>query len=210
MDTSTIISIVSLGLCALFFIYSNAYIRRRTGQKRILADFKDEVSKLIAEIDTATDRDATLIEDRIKTIRALLDEVDKRIMLYDQEVAKRRANEEMYAELGRRRIAEAHISTSYNPALQNNTPPSVMSLDNEVSIQSLLKKDRGAEVDKKDKISEDRTKEMPHTIYDEQKYILEQITELSKAGFSSNLIAARLGMSISEVELAIAIAERRS
>jgi hypothetical protein len=209
MDSGTIISIISLGLCALFFIYCNVYIRRRTGQERILSEFKEEVSKLIAEIDVATDRDATLIEDRIKALKALLDDVDKRIMLYDQELAKRRANEDAYAELGRRRLVEARIN---GLAVQNNsaTPPV-----NEESVQSSPKEEQragsglasGAEGGEKDA---DEAPPAIHHAPAEQKSMLEQIAELSRAGFSSNLIATRLGMSISEVELAIAIAEQRS
>jgi hypothetical protein len=205
MDTSTIISIVSLGLCALFFIYCNTYMRRRTGQERILAEFKDEVSKLIAEIDVATDRDATLIEDRIKTIRTLLDDVDKRILLYDQEVAKRRANEDMYAELGRKRLVEARVN-AYNSTVQNAP-------EGEAGARPLRQEEHeeySAESGEQHGTGEDQPQEAPHTIHDEQKSALEQIAELSKAGFSPNLIAARLGMSISEVELAIAIAEQRS
>jgi hypothetical protein len=226
MDSGTVISIISLGLCALFFIYCNAYIKRRTGQERILAEFKEEVSKLIAEIDVATDRDATLIEDRIKMIKALLDDVDKRIVLYDQELTKRRANEEAYAELGRKRLVEARVNAhapalapilaAPKPAIQNSDADSPT---HEMSVQAALKKEQSAlsgteggekgEDDKKRR----RKREAPPAIHSttmEQKPILEQIAELSRAGFSPNLIATRLGVSISEVELAIAIAEQRS
>ncbi|MDR2447475.1 MAG: hypothetical protein LBD58_09360 [Treponema sp.] len=218
MDSGTIISIMSLGLCALFFIYCNAYIRRRTGQERILAEFKEEVSKLIAEIDVATDRDATLIEDRIKTIKALLDDVDKRILLYDQELAKRRANEDAYAELGRKRLVEARVNAhTLDSAVQNGGGAAPV---REMSVQPVLKKEQhagggalnGAEKDSDDKEWRKEREEPPaiHSAATEQKPVLEQIAELSRAGFSPNLIATRLGMSISEIELAIAIAEQRS
>jgi hypothetical protein len=207
MDSGTIISIISLGLCALFFIYCNAYIRRRTGQERILAEFKEEVSKLIAEIDVATDRDATLIEDRIKTIKTLLDDVDKRIVLYDQELAKRRASEEAYAELGRKRLVEARINAQ-GQTVQNGAAPV-----HDMSVRSLLKEEQRGGVANGDEGGEKDAGETPPAVHSaamEQKPILEQIAELSKAGFSPNLIANRLGMSISEVEIAIAIAEQRS
>ncbi|MDR1220862.1 MAG: hypothetical protein LBK73_14830 [Treponema sp.] len=211
MDSGTIISIISLGLCALFFIYCNAYIRRRTGQERILAEFKEEVSKLIAEIDVATDRDATLIEDRIKTIKALLDDVDKRIVLYDQGMAKRRASEEAYAELGRKRLVEARINAQ-GQTVQNGGGAAPV---HDMSVRSLLKEEQraGGGVANGDEGGEKDAGETPPAVHSaamEQKPILEQIAELSKAGFSPNLIANRLGMSISEVEIAIAIAEQRS
>lgn len=222
MDSGTVISIISLGLCALFFIYCNAYIKRRTGQERILAEFKEEVSKLIAEIDVATDRDATLIEDRIKMIKALLDDVDKRIVLYDQELTKRRANEEAYAELGRKRLVEARVNahapalaplkSAPKPAIQNSDADSPT---HEMSVQAALKKEQGAlsGTEGGEKGEDDKKRDAPSAIHSattEQKPVLEQIAELSRAGFSPNLIATRLGVSISEVELAIAIAEQRS
>ncbi|MDR0376034.1 MAG: hypothetical protein LBH85_10025 [Treponema sp.] len=214
MESGTIISIASLGLCALFFIYCNAYIRRRTGQEHILAEFKEEVSKLIAEIDAATDRDVTLVEDRIKTIKALLDDLDKRILLYDQELAKRRANEESYAELGRKRLVDARL----NAYAQDSAAPA-----HDASAQPALNEERRAGggalngVEGGEKAGDDtergKEKKAPPAApgaATEQKPALEQIAALSRAGFSPNLIATRLGMSISEVELAIAIAEQRS
>ncbi|MDR0706936.1 MAG: hypothetical protein LBF60_03535 [Treponema sp.] len=177
------------------------------------------MSKLIAEIDVATDRDATLIEDRIKTIKALLDDVDKRIVLYDQELAKRRANEDAYAELGRKRLVEARVNASaLDSAVQNSggAAPGAAPV-HEMSVQPVLIAGGGA-LSGAEKDSDDterrKERETPPAIHsaamEQQKPVLEQIAELSRAGFSPNLIATRLGMSISEVELAIAIAEQRS
>jgi hypothetical protein len=203
MDISFIISIASLGACALFFIYCGSYIKRRTGEERILAEFRAEVSKLISEIDVATDRDATLVEDRIKTLRTLLDDVDKRITLYDQELNKRRINEETYAELGRRRLA---VSGQRTPEFQSAAAQTLINQENPVEIG---KSEKQQPEEKKEKNEAPRVSAAPE-IEPKPLPLPEQIAELFKAGFSPNLIATRLGISISEIELAIAIAEQRS
>jgi hypothetical protein len=142
-----------------------------------LTEFHEEVSKLIAEIDSATDRDAMLIEDRIKSLKVLLEDVDKRIILYDEEMTKRQSHAQTYAELGRK-----HLFVGDTKALIEAKPAA----------------------DEKPAVI--HTEVAPPT----PKTLSEQVTELSRSGFSPNLIAARLGVSISEVELAIAITKKRS
>jgi hypothetical protein len=189
MEMSIIISISSLGLCALFFLYCRAYLKRRTGQEHILAEFREEVYKLITEIDTATDRDATLIEDRIRSLKILLEDVDKRIGTYAQELSRRRASEETYAELGRK---QTQLKPS--PAMETEPPKEVL---------KPVRKTERVEPSSPRVIVAPEIKPKPIPLQ-------EQVAELAKAGFSPNLIATRLGVSISEVELAIAIAEQKS
>ncbi|MDR1466422.1 MAG: hypothetical protein LBI40_02230 [Treponema sp.] len=158
-------------------------MEKRTGQDRILTEFHEEVSKLIAEIDAATDRDAILIEDRIKSLKTLLEDVDKRIILHGEEMTRRQNHTQAYAELGRKRlfagdakkVIEARPAPDEKPPHMEVAPPPMPLL-------------------------------APPT---PPKTLPEQVKELSRAGFSPNLIAARLGVSISEVELAIAITGKK-
>ncbi|MDR0644666.1 MAG: hypothetical protein LBG05_07135 [Treponema sp.] len=178
MNISTIISIVTLGLCLLFFISCRAWLEKRTGQDRILAEFREEVGKLITEIDAATDRDATLIEDRIKSLKTLLEDVDRRIILHGEEITRRRNHAETYAELGRKQIFDGETKTVIEAKSSADEKPSVP--HTEIAAPPPA----------------------PRTFH-------EQVRELSRAGFSPNLIAAKLGVSIAAVELAIAIPERK-
>jgi hypothetical protein len=199
MDAGFIVSLLTLGLCALFFLYCKAYLRRRTGQERILAEFKEEVRKMIADIDAATDRDATLIEDRVKTLKTILNDADKRINLLNQELIRRRADVETYLELG-------HKAKTRLPVLD--------ALDTEDSFyEKNEKSDKNEEKNASSFIKNEKKDEPPPEIESMEKHKenkRERIAELAKAGFSPRIIAARLGMSESEVEIAIAIAEQRS
>ncbi|GHU23179.1 hypothetical protein FACS1894172_19850 [Spirochaetia bacterium] len=89
MDWSLIVSLISLGCCGLFFLYCRSYLDKRTSEERILAEFQEEIEKLIVQIDEATDRDSTLVEDRITKTRKILDEVDKHLALYVRELDRR-------------------------------------------------------------------------------------------------------------------------
>jgi hypothetical protein len=73
---------------------------RKTAAREILADYRTEVYRLIAEIDAATDRDSLLVEDRIKTLKNLLNDTDRRISVYMRELQRSRNGQAMYASLG--------------------------------------------------------------------------------------------------------------
>jgi hypothetical protein len=88
MDLALILSGLSLISCAVFWIYAVFYLKRRTGQEHILAEFREEINKLIAEIDAATDRDSILVEERINHVKALLEELDKRISTHARELSR--------------------------------------------------------------------------------------------------------------------------
>ena len=148
MALSVIFSAAALIFSGFAFIYFQAYLRRRTGAERILIEFEEEVNKLIAGIDAATDRNITLLEDKAKAIKALLETLDRRIAVYARELDRRSAEEK-----AGRFIRSA---TPLEP-----TPP-----------------------------------------------LTERVRELSRNGFSPETIAARLSVTLAEVDLALALAEK--
>jgi ATP/maltotriose-dependent transcriptional regulator MalT len=101
MNVASIISIINLAFCFFIFAYFKWYIKRRTSADEILSEYRTEVYRLIAEIDSATDRDVLLVEDRVKKIKAILEETDKRISVYARELERSRSGEALYRNLGR-------------------------------------------------------------------------------------------------------------
>jgi hypothetical protein len=219
MNWSIILSATSLLLCGFFFVYFRAYLRRRTGPEQLLAEFREEVYKLIAEIDAATDKDALLVEERIKTLRSILEDVDKRIGVHIREMDRRRFQEEAYAELGRKRS----IIGSFPATVPQKTLKAfdLFSGSPQKPIQEALavsEKTPGVEGNVASALDTPRTTEDnmrvgPRIVVSQRQIepkplpLAEQVAELSKAGLSPDLIARRLGVSISEVEVAIAISE---
>lgn len=255
MNGGLILSILNMLFWALSFLYFRSYLARKTGPERILSDFRDEVDKLIAEIDSATDRDSSLIEDRIKSLRTLLDEADRRIASYSREVERRSSEERAYAELGRYRARAATPSPTQNmaptsapsaapePSLSTVTPPASVAAhasvsetrakprsllgasslpegaQNDSDVSSAAAKGRensGAEEGRQNsRVGEGGKSESGPRFFRSAAPVepkaasfAERVAELSRAGFSADLIAKRLGATVAEVDLAIALAGR--
>jgi hypothetical protein len=218
MNLTVIFSAASLLLCGFFFLY----IRRRTRAEQLLAEFREEVDKLIAEIDAVTDRDAQLVEDRVKTLRALLEDADRRIALYARELNRRRSEESAYAALGRK------AGRAKNPA---GTDPGgtgrkagAGDTGAPIDLTSALAAYGGAGAAGPEKAggakagqeNPDKTApELPLFVRAEREIepappsFAEQAAELSKSGLAPDLIAAKLGSTVTEVKMAIALSRRR-
>jgi hypothetical protein len=181
MQISTVLSALSLFCCIFFFFYFKAYIKRRTGDA-LLAEYREEVKKLIAELDAATDRDERLVTERIKSLKTLMEKVDKRLQVLLGEEERRRVHAETYAELGRKHPLVTDIA-------HNSGRGSVM-------------------VAKTPSEPEIREPEGPRIVVAERQIepapppFAEQVIGLSRAGLSVDLIASKLKVSIAEVEMA--------
>jgi hypothetical protein len=198
-----IFSGASLVLCSFFFVYFHLYIKRRTGREGILASCREEVNRLIAEIDRATDRDAQLVEERIASLRKVLEEADRRIALLSRDMDRHRTGKELYTALEKAAavppaapVGGAASSAGLPPAVPGpaeSSPPPVPGALTGAAASSAPVQGSPA----KDSI--------PPPV----RPLTERAAELSRQGISPELIASRLGVSLSEVELALAVSRRR-
>jgi hypothetical protein len=184
----------ALVLCAFFFVYFHLYIRKRTSRESILAGYQDEVDRLIAEIDHATDRDSRLVEERITALRKILEEADRRIALMSRDMERRRSGTELYTALGARRPVPADTPNTAVPAV----PGSPNTADPGGPAVSPAGQAGGGPV--REGSPAESAGGRPLT---------QRVLELSRQGIAEELIAARLGLSLSEVKLALAVSRRR-
>jgi hypothetical protein len=198
MNLPVLLSLGSLGLCVLFFIYCRIYLRRRTGEERILAEFREAVNEMLAEIDEKTDRDALLVEERIRRLKSVLEETDRRIAVYVRELDRRVNQERAYAELGRNRLRGLDALLGEGPSPGSVPPGEEGGAPAEDPRQAPLP------------FTEPRFTQAPREIPPRERSQPERIMEMARAGFSPQMIAPRLGLSVSEVELVIAIGERKN
>jgi hypothetical protein len=220
MTLTVIFSAASLLFCGFFFIY----IRRRTAAKRILAEFREEVDRLIAEIDAVTDRDALLVEDRIKTLRALLEDADRRIALYARELDRRRGEESAYAALGRKAKSAKSAAGPQEPgrkaargAEDSGAPVNLSGAIAAYNAESAAGSGNAESSPPGKPDAPDKSApELPLFVRADRDIepaplpFAEQAAELSRSGLSPDLIAARLGSTVAEVNMAIALSRRRS
>jgi hypothetical protein len=185
MNPAIILPAVSIGCCLFFFFYFRSFLKRRTSAEELLAEYRAEVYRLIAEIDAATDRDSLLVEERIKTLKALLEDTDKRISVYMRELDRSRAGEALYTSLGRGiraaigaapqvsdRQQTAAESAPAAPAAAPPAPPPPVET-------------------------------APPAGPSAKQQLRAQVAELTGRGLSPAEIASRLGLSLAEVDLAL-------
>jgi hypothetical protein len=188
--TTLVISIITLCLCVFSFFFFRWYIGRKTAARELLADYRAETYRLIAEIDAAADRDSLLVEERIRTLKKLLDDTDRRIAVYMRELQRSRAGEQMYTSLGRgiRAALDSRPETEATSVLaatlsaltpKETAPTPKGTLENATADTAAAKR--------KPKKAKLKT----------------QIAELSAQGLSPAKIASRLKLSLAEVDLAL-------
>jgi hypothetical protein len=188
-------------LSGFSFLFCFAYLKRRTGRDRILVELNDEIERLIRDVNEITNRDTLLVEDRVKTLKALLEDTDRRITLLAGEVSRRQTQEEVYVELGKLRgpltepghTVPAPPSTTAVPGRAVSPPSAGTGTQRPIPSQTYSP----------------RIVRSATPIAPKPPPFAEQVAGLYRSGFSPDLIAARLGAALSEVELAIALAERR-
>ncbi len=193
---------VTLIVWTLAFLYFRNYLRRRTGSKRILEEFQEEVDMLVAEINSATDRGLTLMEDRISSLKVLLEETDKRITVYQREIDRKKMHDHAYAEMGKRAV------------IKNDAPPvSIISEKNPSfsELKSAVRQESSSPAENIPPLSNEGPRFIRSSIRVEPKQAFaEQVIHLANAGFSVELIAKHLGTSIAEVELAAALPNKNN
>ncbi|MDR0598325.1 MAG: hypothetical protein LBG14_07450 [Treponema sp.] len=213
MALSVVFSAAALLLCGFSFIYLLSYLRRRTGARRILEDFEEEVNKLIAGIDAATDRDITLLEDRSAAVKSMLETLDRRIAAHARELERREKQEAAlealapqsgspgapggtraegaYAALGRGLRSTLRVGPPEPPA---GTAPSPGPGEGPGPGE-----DAEEEPAPEPRFVRSANPVKPKTP------LAEQARALYRDGFSPETIALRLGATLAEVDLALAL-----
>ena len=204
MNFTYFVSVACLVFCIFIFFYFKWYIKNRTSASELLTEYRTEVYRLIAEIDAATDRDSMLVEDRIKKIKAILEDTDKRIAVYVRELERSRTSETLYTELGRG--IRAALKTQPEPLPVSKPPVNVPELtvvkaESELAARPAAQPPAGLQAMPP---AEPVSLNPPS-----QRQIRTQIEILVNQGFSPGEIASRLGISMTEVELAMNLLRRK-
>ncbi|MDR2741559.1 MAG: hypothetical protein LBB98_05315 [Treponema sp.] len=209
MIVPLIIAAASLFLSGFSFLFCFAYLKRRTGRERILVELNDEIDKLVRDVNEITNRDILLVEDRVKTLKAFLEDTDRRIALLAGEVSRQQVQEEVYVELGKLR---SPITEPAGPVVPASPPASVNpARPSPAADAAPVASPPAAEAENKRKSSvqtySPRIVRSATPVVPKPPPFAEQVAGLYRAGFSPDLIASRLGAALSEVELAIALTE---
>ena len=193
MNITVLTLLICVSFCFFIFFYFKWYIKRRTSVSVFLSEYQTEVHRLIAEIDSATDRDSMLVEDRIKQLKTILEETDKRVAVYARELDRSRTGEALYTSLGRgiraalNTSVEASAVLTAKPPVQTPQPQTTPVIHQAEPLAEPI-----------------QTETSPPA----KRQLRSQIETMVNDGFSPAEIASRLEISIAEVDLAINLLNR--
>jgi hypothetical protein len=206
MVVPLIIAVAGLILSGFSFLFCFAYLKRRTGREGILVELGDEINEYVRDVNEITNRDTLLVEDRVKTLKALLEDADRRIALLSREITRRQTQEDVYVELGKLRSPIAAPPASGNadavPAAENAEAKAAQAVppENHAEAAPSASPKRAAPPG-------GTYSPRVRSVVPRPPSFSEQVAELYRAGISPDLIAVRLGAAVSEVELAVALVE---
>ncbi|MDR2516101.1 MAG: hypothetical protein LBC88_01820 [Spirochaetaceae bacterium] len=235
-----IFSLTALAVSAFSFLFFLSYLKRRTGRDRILAEFREEIDFMIRELNEVTVRDEVLVEERVKKLRALLEDADRRveiferrIAVFDRETGRRDTETAVLDELSRPAAAQEDRAAAYARLGKRFTAPVLAETGEAAAVPpggdgvylspDLFRGPAGgaeaAGVPPGNAVPTpapvpQAAPEIPvirrgaRQITPKPKPLPVQAVELYRAGLSSSLIASKLGVTVTEVELAIAVAKR--
>jgi hypothetical protein len=206
MNWAYIVPAASLAFCCFFFFYFRSFIKKRTAAEELLAEYRTEVYRLIAEIDAATDRDALLVEERITSLKKLLEDTDRRISVYVRELDRSRSGEALYTSLGRGIRAalgpgERAARTEPGPAATPPVRPATEAPRPTAAAGATASRPMSASAAQGTASPAPGPAVTPAA----EKTRKTQIAELAAAGLSAGEIASRLDISLSEVDLALSL-----
>jgi hypothetical protein len=182
--TWVVLAAVVAGL-AVVYLLLRARIDRRIARLDPAAEVRDELGSVMVEMNRTTDRNIALLEDRIAALTQLVADADRRIGLLRREGEKQELSRAVYTHLAK--AAERPPEpAAVEPALER--PP-------------------------------DRTTAPPAAAgpvaqaapaAPAEEPIEARVLRLDREGFSSSVIANRIGSTVGEVELIISLARRRT
>ena len=76
---------ITVILIVVAYVILNRNIASRTSQQAALDEIKREVGAILTELNSASERNIDLIEDRIRTLETLIEEADRRINVMRRE-----------------------------------------------------------------------------------------------------------------------------
>lgn len=208
-----IILVINIVLWILFFLFIKKYF----SAKGVLSDIKQEAEKIIIEINRETDNAITLMEAKISQVKDIIATAEKKVILYENTFIQKENEKQIYQQLTNYEKTNTPMQKAINVYKFNSSQNSVedLSLFTENAGTSDFKNSEKLTSVNKKKKTDDQTLELDFTEKKEEITIIkkeqiepkvsvqEQIIKLAKEGFTPELIASKLSVSINVVTMTI-------
>lgn len=208
-----IILVINIILWILFFLFIKKYF----SAKGVLSDIKQEAEKIIIEINRETDNAITLMEAKISQVKDIIATAEKKVILYENTFIQKENEKQIYQQLTNYEKTNTPMQKAINVYKFNSSQNSVedLSLFTENAGTSDFKNSEKLTSVNKKKKTDDQTLELDFNEKKEEITIIkkeqiepkvsvqEQIIKLAKEGFTPELIASKLSVSINVVTMTI-------
>jgi hypothetical protein len=86
----------------------------------VLEAIREEVDRIIVELNSTTDRNITLLEDKVQSLTALIEQADKKIGILRREIEKHELAGKVYSELAEKRGKEPEEQDVHTQVIQQH------------------------------------------------------------------------------------------
>lgn len=203
-----IFAIVILVINFILWIFVFKFLKKSFSLKGALSEIKQEAEKIIIEINRETDNAITLMEGKINQVKDIIDVVEKKIVLYDSTLIQKENEKQLYNQLSE--LQSQPTSSPMKKAIKGYKSNSSSSQDylplftenaGTSDFQDL--KNSSTQEPLKENDTNDNIKVVQGEKIEPKALVQDQIIKLAKEGFSPELIAKKLNVSINVVTMTI-------
>lgn len=169
-------------ILGIIYLVLNRKVEKNITPEAFLEKVRSEIQSVIVELNETTDRNITLLEERVRSLQAVIKRADKQLTVLQREVEKHRESSEVYTHL---RKAGKIVSGPVKEGASAGSTPEQPSRQQAVSPGQAT---RATE------------EELP---------LEQRVINLHNQGIAPGSIANRLNRTIGEVELIISLYERK-
>jgi len=193
MTTILLVLAVQIVVSVVLIVWTRSKVRTFLGSGDEIDRIRREIGALIVELDSSADRNVTVLEDRLSALKDMIIEADRRIALLGQEKTRRPADAPVYDRLGR--MPEPRPES--RPQFRQEPQP-VQPVAQAQPVQPVQQPEPS--------VPFIRFSENPLPI---EEPFADKVLSLSRRGFSSDIIAARLEVTMAEVDLVLSMERER-
>ena len=208
--TILITLVVDFGGLLLVYLVLRDRVRRASSTESRIAEIREEVSRLLVELNQATDRNIALMEDKIRALNEAIATADKKIGLLRRETEKHDVGSQIYSRLAEGRLPRASASPAERPAAEIRGAESAEYRGAEsAGAQPAARRRTGSAEPRLAPAAPPLAVELSERAGGAAGDVRERVMMLSRAGFTPSLIASRVGVPLGEVELIISLEQRK-
>jgi hypothetical protein len=207
--------VVDLGGLVLVYLLLRDRVRRAVAAETRIGEIREEVSRLLVELNQAADRNIALMEDRIAVLNESISTADKKIGLLRRETEKHDVGSQIYSRLAEGSsprgpgAAERAAGSAPAPAAPAGAAaPSGRARSGSDGARAAVPVSAPSAVPPLSvELSDTRAGTPPGPAPAPD--VRQRVMMLFRSGFSPSLIASRVGAPLGEVELIISLEQRK-